>query len=229
MLLGVGSAINTYYSGRKSAAQYTQDEKQIIGLKSAVEAANKAQEANTKIFVKSFDEMSQKLSGLDTQLKTAGLQKEAAQLRTDLETTRKALSPPQAEFAATFGHVTEALDNLDITETPITQSPDGVLDFTVWIINKSKVQAKNGSIALRICTECRYAEEPESFTKLPGSLDYDRTKSFTLFEAATGLPIHLRVKAPPKLLTPIYKTQIDVTVRCENCMFQPKLILFVKY
>jgi hypothetical protein len=229
VLLGAGSAVSTYYSSRRIAAQHLEDEKQISGLKKAVETANSAQESNTKVFVKSFEDMSQKLSGLDTQLKTAGLQKEATQLRTDLEATRKALSPPKAEFDATFGEVTEKLENLNVKEIAAIQSPDGVLEFTINIINKSPVQAKNGSITLRICTDCLYAEEPAKFQKVAGGLDSDRTMTFPQFEAVTGLPIHLRVKAPPKRLTPIYRTGIDVTIRCENCTFQPRITLFVKY
>ena len=66
MLLGVGGSVNTFYANRKSVSQHLGDEKRIAGLETAVRAANTNQEANTKVFVKSFDDMSHKLNGLET-------------------------------------------------------------------------------------------------------------------------------------------------------------------
>jgi len=117
IVLGLGGAVNTYYSSRKAATQHLDDQKQISGLKKAVETASADQEKNTQVFVKSFDDMAGKLNALKTQLQTAGLQKEADSLRADLRATQKALVSPKAEFAATFGEVTEALENLDLKKS----------------------------------------------------------------------------------------------------------------
>jgi hypothetical protein len=197
----------------------------ISGLKSAVDTANKDQEANTKVFVKSFDEMSQKLSGLDTQLKTAGLQKEAKELRSDLETTRKALSPPQATFAASLGEVTETFDNINVREIVGTRSLNGVVEFTITVVNTSNVQAKNGAITLRVCLKCEFAEEPKGFAIPEAQQVYDRARAFPSFEATTSLKIPLKVKVPPSPS----RIEVDVTVRCENCTVEPKTALFVTY
>ena len=226
MLLGVGGAINTFYSSRRSAAQHVQDEKEISGLKKAVETASADQEKNTKVFVKSFDDMSQKLNGLETQLKTVGLQTEAARLRTDLEATRKALSLPKATFAASLGEVTDTLDNLDVKETSATQSPDGVVGFTITVANNSAVQAKNGAINVRICLSCEFAEEPKGFTKPENAPNSDRAVGFPYFEAGTVMKIPLKVKAP---MGPKTRMEVDVTVRCENCTVDPKTALFVNH
>jgi hypothetical protein len=225
MLLGVGGSVNTFYANRKSVSQHLGDEKRIAGLETAVRTANTNQEANTKVFVKSFDDMSQKLNGLETQLKTAGLQKEAARLRADLEATQKALSAPKAEFPASLGEVTDTLDNVDVREIVAPQSPGGVVEFTIIVVNKSAVQAKNGAITVRICLQCEYAEEPKGFMKPESGPNSDRAIAFPMFQATTALRIPLKVKAP---LTR-GRMEVDVTVRCENCTNDPKIVLTVNF
>jgi hypothetical protein len=181
--------------------------------------------ANTKQFVQAFKDLSQELSGLGTQVKTAGLQKEASRLRADLEATQKALSVPKAEFAASLGEVTDSLDNLDVRQIFAPQSPDGVVEFTISVVNKSAIQAKNGAITLRICLRCEYAEEPKGFAKPESSPSSDRARAFPNFEAGTALRIPLKVKAPimPKGM------EVSVTVRCENCTVDPRAKLYVNY
>lgn len=197
MLLGTGSAINTFYSNRKSAAQHLEDQKEISGLKKAVETANTDQAANTKQFVQSFKDLSGQLSGLEVQVKTAGLQREAAQLRAELEATQRALSPPKAELEASLGEITETLGNLSVKEISVPQSLNGVVEFTINIANKSAVQAKNGSIFLRICETCEFAEEPKRFTRPVSAASYDREMIFQAINATTGIGIPLKIKPPP--------------------------------
>ncbi len=225
MFLGVGSVINTYYSSRKVAAQHLEDQKQISGLKKAVETASTDQEKNTKVFVKSFDDMTQKLNGLETQLKTAGLQKEAEGLRADLKATQKAMLVPKAELEATLGEPTATLDNLSIKEVSVAQSLDGVVEFTVNVVNKSVVQAKNGSIFLRICNKCEFVEEPKRFTKIVSASDYDREMVFQAINATTAVGIPLKIKPPPMKR----RFEVAVLVRCDNCVVRPKDSLFVHY
>jgi hypothetical protein len=225
MLLGVGSAINIHYSSRRAGIQHVEDQKQISGLEKAVETANKDQEANTKVFVKSFEDMGQKLNGLETQLKTAGLQKEAERLRTDLAETRAALTPPKAQFAASFGQISETLDNLGVRNISVTHSPDETVAFTITVVNKSPIQAKNGSITVRICNLCEFAEEPKRLTRPPSAPPSDRSLTFPFFEAGTSenIPLKLKISVAHGIM------DVDVTVRCENCTVDPKTKLFVSF
>src|SRR5260370_14289159 len=75
--IGLGGAINSYYTDRKSAVQHLSDQNQIAGLQRAVETANKNEQENTKEIVNAFGKLSQKVSDLQTQMSTAGLRKEA--------------------------------------------------------------------------------------------------------------------------------------------------------
>ena len=175
IVLGGASLVNTHLSneendssssnGRKTtgesrATQRKLDEATIAGLKTAVDTANTAQANNTKQFLKAFDGFSQKVTDLQSQVKTEGLQKQVAQLQTDLSNTRKALTPPQAELVTSVGDVTEDMQNLDVKEKTVLPASDGTVSFTITVANKSDVQAKSGGVFLRICTLCSYAEEP---------------------------------------------------------------------
>jgi multidrug efflux pump subunit AcrA (membrane-fusion protein) len=225
VLLGVGGSVSTYYANGRSATQHLDDQKRIAGLENAVQTANANQEANTKQFVRSFKELSEKLSGLEVQVKTSGLQKEAARLRAELEATQKALSPPKAELEASLGDLTETLENLGIKEISVPQSVDGTVEFTIKIGNKSAVQAKNGSVFLRICEKCDFAEEPKRFTRPVSAPSYDREMIFQAINATTGLGIPLKVKPPPMTR----RFEVDVIIRCENCVVRPKDSLFVNH
>lgn len=226
MLLGVGGTVNTYYASKKSEAQRIGDQQRIAGLEQAVKTANTNQEANTKQFVQSFGDLSGKLGNLQTQLKTANLQKEATQLRAELEATQKAMTVPKADVQATLGEVVEGtLENLNVKEIWVADSPDGSVGFTVHVINKSKVQARKGSIFVRLCQSCEFKEEPARFTKPIGSPTYDREMPFDLINASTEVAIPLKVNAP----TVRKRFEVDVTVRCENCMFRDKDSLFINH
>ena len=235
-LLGVGGTINAYYSGKKAAAvraedqrnalkQHSDDREQIAGLQRAVDTAKSAQEDNTKQFLFSLSSLSQKLSDIQAQVKTAGLQKEAAQLRAQLEATQKALNPPRAELEASLGNVTDKLENLGVKEWSAKPDVDGTLTFTLSVINKSAVQAKNGSILLRICQLCSFSEEPKRFTKITGAQDSDREMLFGQIAAITGISIPLKLKPPPWA----HRVELAVTLRCENCTVRPTEYLHIDY
>jgi hypothetical protein len=225
VLIGIAGAINLLRSNTKAYNQHTADQKQIAGLQHAVETANRSQEANTKIFVQSFQEMTQKLSGLETRLKTVGLQKEAAQLKKELESTRKALDIPKSELVTTLGSVTDKLENLNVTEAPALLVGD-TISVTLTVFNKTDVQAKRGSIFVRICKLCTFAEEPARFRKIIGAGDYDREMVFDAIPAKTAIVISLKIRLPLNLE---HRIEVDVTSRCENCAVLPMQHLFVNY
>jgi hypothetical protein len=75
---GIGGAINNHYTKKKSDAQHQLDQNQIAGLQKAIDTANKNQQDNTEQFVDAFGKLFQKVSDLQTQVKTADLRKQAA-------------------------------------------------------------------------------------------------------------------------------------------------------
>jgi hypothetical protein len=223
--LGVGGTINTYYAGKKASAVHEEDQRQIGGLKKAVETANKAQDSNTAQFLQSFSTLTQKLSDLQTQVKTSGLQKEAARLRAELEATQKALTPQRAELVSSLGNVTDTLENLGVTESSVPRGIDGTISFTATVVNKSPVQATNGSIFLRICEQCTFADEPKRFMKPVGAPDYDRQMMFATIPATTGIAVPLKIKTPDRT----HRLEIQFVLRCENCTVHPPELLHINY
>jgi len=221
----VGGAVNTFYANKKTAALHADDQKQIAGLQKAIETANKNQEDNTTQFVQSFTNLSQKLSDLQSQVKTAGLQQEAAKLKAELESTRKALNPQKAELESSLGNITDKLEHLEVKEASVLRNLDGSLVFAVTVVNKSNVQASNGSVYLRICEGCTFAEEPARFIKPVGAENHDRQMMFQALDATTGLKIPLKIK-PPGMKNRI---ELEVTLRCGNCTVRPPESLFVNY
>jgi hypothetical protein len=238
LLLGAGGAINTYYSGKRTAAlraeeqgkanrQHNEDQKQIAGLQKAVETATTVQESNTKQFLLSFTGLSKELNKLQAQVKTEGLQKEAAQLRAQLEATQKALTQ-KAEVVSTLGpleSLNETLENLGTKELSLHREPDGTLAFKVFVIDKSDVQAKSGSVFLRVCIECAFAEEPERFHKVIGAPDTEREMIFEAISAKSLIVVPLKVKAP----TFPRRIEVSVSVRCETCTVRPRDLMYINY
>jgi len=190
-IFGIAAILNTHHSNKKAleqtqdaerdrkaaAAQRTTDQTTISGLKTAVETANRAQKSNTKHFIASFTDMSGKLNDLQTQIKTAGLQKESDQLRAELAATRSALAVPKAELVASLG---KRPSELDIKEAVTQLSDDGSLSISLTVMNISDTQAKDGSIYVNICKGCTYVVEPERSIKAPGSIDQQRLTPFDL-------------------------------------------------
>jgi hypothetical protein len=145
VVLGGAALSNTHLSNKKILDQqqkaedkHTQDQNQIIGLKTAVETATKDQDNNTKQFVLSFSQLSDRLNGLQTELKTAGLQKEAEQLRVDLAATRHALIPQQVELIASLEDLGVSLDGVAVKEKSVDMAADGNLSFNLIVANTSE-------------------------------------------------------------------------------------------
>lgn len=239
VVLGGASLVNTHLSNKKTieqqqraeedrrtaATQRKLDEATIVGFKTAVETANTAQDNNTKQFLKAFDGFSQKVTDLQSQVKTEGLQKQVAQLQTDLSNTRKALTPPQAELVASMGDVTDTLQNLEVKTRSGRIEPDGSVVFSLTVVNNSDVQAKNGSIFLRTCITCTYGEEPSGFIKVPDAPESDREGIFQDFPARTLTRVSLKIKPP----SGEHQFVVKVKTRCENCKVEPFESLYVNY
>lgn len=228
VVLGGASLVNTHFSNKKAVGQQQdaiKDQKEIAGLKTAVETANKAQETNTKLFIQSFTSLNGQLNGLQTKIENAGLQKESDQLRAALASNIKALNPPQAELTATLGDVTDTLQNLDVKTRSVPMAADGSVAFAITVANTSDVQAKNGAIFLRTCVVCTYAEEPARFTKITGAAETDRQMVFEELPARAGFRELVKIKPP----WGSHVLAVEVRIRCENCTVHPKESLYVTF
>jgi hypothetical protein len=107
---------------------------------------------------------------------------------------------------------------------------DGTLELSFLVVNKSTVQARNGSIYIEICQTCEYLEDPPEFHRPAGASPQQRQRKFRELDAATALAVSLRLKTPP--LPPgskLHRIEVGVKSGCENCVFRPKDSLWVAY
>jgi hypothetical protein len=110
-------------------------------------------------------------------------------------------------------------------EGTATHELDGSVDFTIYVMNTSAVQAGRGVILLRICQECTFAKEPVRFTKIVGGADTDREFDIEGLPAGFAVTIPLNVKAPQNA----NGFGLDVWSRCINCEVRPMDKLTVHY
>jgi hypothetical protein len=132
---------------------------------------------------------------------------------------------PEAEIECSLAKVGENMEHLGVKETLVRPEQDGTVRFTITLANKSKVQAKNGSVYLRICEGCDFAEEPPGFHKQSSEYNQDRAMGFDALHAYTALAIPLRIRVP----TGVGQFAVGVTSRCENCVVRPTESLLIRY
>lgn len=72
---GIGGAINNWIRDEDVRVQTDKLRGEIVGLKASVEIAQRSQEDNTKQFVQAFGKISEKVSDLQSQVKTEGLKR----------------------------------------------------------------------------------------------------------------------------------------------------------
>lgn len=166
------------------------------------------------------------------------LQQEVAETRNLIQSTKEQIGKPapKATVEALFASSQEDLPKKAKDTTAIIQ-PDGSIEFTIFgtvlklghypifVFNASNVQAKKGSVFLRVCQDCTFSKEPEQFRKPPGAPDSDRERLFEALGAGISLGIPLKITPPPLS----NKIEVDITVRCENCEVRPKDSLFVSF
>jgi hypothetical protein len=151
-------------------------------------------------------------------------EKEAARLRAELAATRAALDIPKAEIEGSLGEVGLNMENLGVKETLVRPELDGTVRFTITLANKSKVQAKSGSVYLRICQTCEFAEEPRGFHQQASEMNQDRKMDFQTLDAHAAFFIPLRIRPPA-----IRQFAVGVDARCENCVFHLPESLLIRY
>jgi hypothetical protein len=156
---------------------------------------------------------------------TENLQKEIVALKADLGHTRKALDSPKAEMVASLGKVGFNLENIERKDTYVERRADGTVEFELAVMNTSRVQARDGTVFVRVCASCEFAQEPQGFHRVERAPSKDRLRSFDRVEPHFGLSILLRIRPPEGS----HQFQMIVTTTCGNCMFRPQDVLYVHY
>ena len=202
--------------------QHDTDVGKISVLTTAVQKANEtqqanakefsaAQEASRKQFLGEFDTLSKRVADLQAGIKTANLQKEADQLRADLQATQKALDTPKATLEFSF----EPASDSAIHTVSLPQDSSGNVAVQFTVINPSNANALDGFIALQICDQCTFVKEPDHFRKLHGQKDTQRNYDFDRILPMQSLPTFEFTMHVP---SPFRPTEIYVNYRCKTCV-----------
>ncbi len=202
----------------------------ISGLKGQVESAENAQKENTKVFVESFKSLSQKVTDLQTQVKTEALQKQVKRLQADLQANIKALGPgPKAELLFSFSHPQAPLGQpvIPIKEVTLPLKLDGSVHVEFNILNSTAVDAIDAEVNVQICDQCKYAKEPDGLSKLPGLEETRRYLFIHNLHAMTAYEtLSLDVIPPPF----VQAFPVGMDYRCNACSIpkeQPKGIVHI--
>src|SRR5258705_10962330 len=91
VVIAVVSLISLQHDNTEKAEVTKKAEADMKALQGKVDAANQAQESDTKLFVDSLSKMSDQVGDLKTEVKTEALQKKLAGVQADLQKTAQAL------------------------------------------------------------------------------------------------------------------------------------------
>lgn len=219
VLLTIGSTVNVYYTAKKTAAQHTDDQGQIIGLKTAVDNANKNQQDSTKEFIAAFGKLQKEVGDLQTKITTEALQTRLANVQTELRNTQKALAPgPKAELSFSFAPIPNSPAGQQIilvTDKTLPLNLDGSVRVDFDLVNTTDVDAVDVEINFQICNQCKYANEPDGLTKLPGLSDTQRYLYMHDLLAKMAYKTLTINVLPPPLVSSFF---VGIEYRCHSCI-----------
>jgi hypothetical protein len=191
-------------------AEQSASDKQIKDLETVVKTGNDLLGQQRKDFLEQFSKMSSRVTELQTSIKTADLREEAAQLRTDLESTRKTMEIPKATLS--FSFVQDSGLNTNLIYLNIA---DGVVHVPFTVTNGSDADALEGTIVLRACDRCKIVGNPPGFQKLAGEDDRERNFEFQHVFANSKVP-QMEVSIVPPAGTDTF--QVGISYRCRTCV-----------
>lgn len=190
-------------------AQESANEKQVADLQANVKAGNELLGQQRQDFLKQFSEMQDRVTELQTAIKTADLQNEAAQLRSDLEATRKSMEVSKATLSFTFWE-----DSGEISNLATLNIEDGVVKVPFTIMNGSDTDALDGTIIFHACDACKIVDTSPGFTKMDGQADNQRNFDFQhIFANSRAEKMQVSIAPPPNATI----VSVGIEYRCRTC------------
>jgi len=197
-------------------------------LKRNDENSERRSKQQSEFFQNAFNDQNKRLSELQTKInidpllrQNTALSKEIQDIHAKVNAAKARIEQPleKAELVANLTQQRgQTLNNITV---PL--QTDGTVEFTVYVHNVSKFQARVVTIFLRLCTQCNYATEPAGFVKTTPGYNFDRFMEMDHFPAGMATPIPLKVKPPPLCAG----FEVAVTPRCDNCTANAPNKLFV--
>jgi hypothetical protein len=209
LVLGISDTSATQREAAEAKAGKAKSDQQTTTLQEAVNTGNKLLTQQRQDFLQQFNMLSGRVGDLQTQVKTADLQQQVAQLNDQIAAERKSIEGEKTKLSFTL------LDtNGSDARSVMLQMHDGSVHVRLTVLNDTDVTALEGTIVLTVCDKCEIVGNPAGFTKVAGSPDTRRNMDFQHVFAKSRLPVmEVDVKPPPKAT----KFDIGIEYRCRNC------------
>jgi hypothetical protein len=185
------------------------DKLQIAGLSQSIETQTQNNETQYLRHQQELRALQDQVSDLKKDIATKELRTRMGTLQARLES---ALAPkPKAKLECSFWSPGAQAENLTEIYAP---AEGNIVTFSFYIMNRSDVYAKDISLWLRICDDCKFHKEPELSQRVPGSPDSDRLfKNFDLAAGVAFQKITVEMEVPP----PFTRAGIGTKYRCADC------------
>lgn len=185
-------------------------DKEIGDLRAAVNSGNELLGLQRKDFLDQFSQMSNRVTMLQTEVKTSDLKEEASQLRSELESTRKSLQVPKATLSFSFWEDSGQNSNLASLNLE-----NGAAKIKFDVVNGSDADALEGAIVFQACGGCKIIGTSPGFVKMDGQPDTERNWEFEHIFANSRAPRLEVTILPPHNVNSF---QIAIKYRCRTCL-----------
>lgn len=191
----------------------------IDGLSKQVQQLKRENEEDADGFRSSFSGLYDRFSALQSKVQNQDLLREIEQMKRELIATQSKLSQPKAIPVATFPF--RDVKQIPVTTTTTSRGWGKFITVRFLVYNPSDVNATDGSLMLRICELCEYADEPEGLVKTKGN-PRDREFDFRdIWAKSLTQPLSAHVIVPLTVST----FEIRIWVNCQTCSIgKPQLL-----
>ena len=168
--------------------------------------------------IKSVDKVSGELKDFKDKVKPDEIRGEMAGLKSTMD---KVINPPRATMLFTLVPYPDPAvlgdPIIPVRDIDLPLNPDGSVHVRFSFINNSNVVAETLQVVLEICRGCKFAKEPEGFTRIPGSRDTERNHIYG-DAPARGAVADLAADVIPPANTAAFN--IRLRYRCKTCVLE---------
>jgi flagellar biosynthesis protein FliQ len=220
-LVLLAAAGGVYYQSTQNAEKISAsalNQANIDGLKGQIASAQQAQTNNTKEFLSSLGELSNKIADLQAKATNEQLKKELAKVQTELQNTRKDLVQPKATLTFTFTPYRRPTaaesEFVPVTETTLPLNTDGSVHIQFSVMNYTNATAQDGELVFQICDGCKFLNDPTGFRSIAGQSATERNMSFDRILPLTSIPLVTVDVIPPANTD---RFLVTLAYRCKTC------------